>query len=189
MATYKEKLAVESVRGTIAEQRQIHFFEEDGFWRACQWSAWLYNNACTKEQKLNTNKWYIKNVDSEVISIAFPTTSLDKYLLQGVQPVEEGVGRMRMDLPLTMCNETPESEWEKRYNEWFQSIPVSEDNRKKEKNKTAGGNQSLIGEVLNQRPVKLADIMSSIMAYSIEQHSPIEAMMFLSQIKQQLANL
>ena len=189
MPTYKEKLAVESTRGTIAEQRQIHFFEEDNFWRAYQWSAWLYSNTCSQEQKLNTTKWYIKNVDSEVIFIGFPKTSLDKYLLQGIEMVDEGQGRMRMDIPETMLSDIPENEWEKLYNEWFQSIPLTEDNRRKEKNKTAGSVNNVMSDALSQRPVKVADILSSIMAFPIKQHSPIEAMMFLSQIKQQLANL
>ncbi len=67
------------------------------------------------------------------------------------------------------------------YTNWKQVQPLTETSKKKEEEAKTRAER-------NAHP-RLTDIMLRILAYPVEQHSPMESMTFLSEVKQQISEI
>ena len=171
MAKLVEIVAIERERETDDSRRQIHLFADGSFYRAYEWSAWL---CCSYVNKFKVTKRYNKSIETDLVFVGFPKTSLQKFLPEGTSIEEKEDGRIIMTLPETLFQPQPESEQE--YTNWRSTIPMAEPKQKPL-------------PTLANRPVSVTGIMKKVMEYNVLEHSPIECMQFVSDIQRQLAEL
>ena len=179
MAKIKDILEIESQRETIAQCRMINLFPEGTFYRAYEWSAWL----CMRYiQQFKPTKRQFKNEEVSLVFVGFPTTSLQKFTPEGAEVSIGEDKSVRIVLAETVFNaDTEVKSLHEDYENWKQSVPLSESGKKEieaEKYGKVGGS-----------PVRLTDIMHKVLAYPIEQKSPMECMAFLAEIKKGIAEI
>ncbi len=178
MAKLSEIIDVERQRTTPETMRQIRLWPDGNFYRAYEWSAWL----CVRYiRQFKVTKRFVKNINADMVFIGFPKTSFDKFQLEGAQIDDLGETGLLMTLPDGLVH--PDSEdttLETEFNDWKTTIPLAtKEEIPKEKTVYAD----------NGKPVTLTGIMRRLMEYQVENHSPIDCMLFLTDVKQQLSAL
>lgn len=179
MAKIKDILEIESQRESIEQCRVINLFQEGTFYRAYEWSAWL----CVRYvQEFKPTKRQFKNEGASMVFVGFPVTSLQKFTPEGAEVRVDDDKSVRMVLSETAFPEETEAQLlREAFDNWKQSVPLSESAKKDieaEKYGKVGGS-----------PVRLTDIMHKVLAYPIEQKSPMECMAFLAEIKKGIAEI
>ncbi|MBQ7941986.1 MAG: hypothetical protein IJ328_06235 [Muribaculaceae bacterium] len=135
---------------------KIYLYKEGIFYKAYERSAYLWiTNICNYEIK----KRYVKTVDRMIVYIGFPISALENRLLNRVYREESEYTIVEPDTASVIDAEA--------YNEWHKALE-----NEKEK----------CGFPECNEPNAEA-IVDEIMKYPIETSSPIECMMFLSQLK------
>lgn len=178
MAHLKDILDVEQQRTSDTECRQVHIFQEGTFYRAYERSAWL---VVTYISPLKPTRRNVKGQEESIVFCGFPVTSLPKYTPDGCVAAVQEDKSVLLSLPATLYPSVAAAEAEQeKFANWKQSIPLSES--KKDAHK-----ESIIDAA--RAPMRLTEIMQQILAFPIEQKSPIEAMVFLSEIKQHLSHI
>lgn len=178
MAHLKDILEIEQQRTTDTESRQIHLFQEGTFYRAYERSAWL---VITYVSPLKPTRRNVKGQEESIVFCGFPVTSLSKYTLEGCAVTTQEDKSVVFSLPETLYPRIVSAETEQeRFNNWKQSVPLSES--KKDAHK-----ESIIDAA--RAPMRLTEIMQQILAFPIEQKTPVETMLFLSEIKQNLSHI
>ena len=177
MSQLKEILERERERGTLERCAVIHLFREGTFYRAYEWSAWL----CVRYiQQFKATRRVLKSQEGSVVFVGFPVTSLAKFTPEGATAtVEEDKGAEIM-LPATVF--PPEAGIEalsEDFGNWKSSVPLAGSSKKETEGRTNGSGH----------PTRVTDIMHLILAYPIEQKSPLECMAFLADIKQKIAEI
>lgn len=178
MSQLKEILEKERVRGNMEQCLAVHLFREGTFYRAYEWSAWLCVHYFTE---LKVTHRLLKSGE-DIIFVGFPLTSIDRYTPKGAEVLPSGDKSIEMTLPTEAF--APNIDIESLridFENWKQCQPMTEASKKKvEKEK--------VRSERNAHP-RLTDIMLRILSYPLEQHSPIECMTFLSDIKQQISEI
>lgn len=178
MAHLKDILTVEQQRTTDAECRQVHLFQEGTFYRAYERSAWL---VITYISPLKPTRRNVKGQEESIVFCGFPITSLPKYTPDGCAAIVQEDKSVTFALPETLYPQIVSVEAEQeRFTNWKNSVPLSE-------NKKDAHKESIIDAV--RAPMRLTEIMQQILAFPIEQKTPVEAMLFLSEIKQNLSHI
>lgn len=178
MAHLKDILETEQKRTNDTECRQVHLFQEGTFYRAYERSAWL---VVTYISPLKPTRRNVKGQEESIVFCGFPVTSLPKYTPEGCAAVLQEDKSMLLSLPDTLYPAVSAVEEEQeRFSNWKQSVPLSE-------NKKDAHKESIIDAA--RAPMRLTEIMQQILAFPIEQKSPMEAMVFLSEIKQNLSHI
>lgn len=137
----------------------IQFYSEGIFYKAYEQSAWL---ACLLLNRFTVKKKFIKKAGQDVISIGFPKTSLSKWAAGRRTDVSD-------DKAVIYINESEyESMQDKDFNKWKDTIsnecgPTTPN--------TASSDH----------------IIEKIRSFPVESKTPIECMMFLSGLKQELS--
>lgn len=182
MAQLKEILEIERNRMFNGPYSTIYLFQEGTFFRAYEWSAWLccrYVNqfkATRREQKISSE------VDSTLVFIGFPITSLSKYLPEDAHTATNEDKSVTITLPLSIFNESEDQKsLLEDYNHWKQSIPLTATRK--------GSLKEDLKNVLDAPPHRLSEVMLRVLAFPIEQKTPMECMSFIAEIKQQLTTL
>lgn len=175
MAQLSVILSNERGRETAEERRIIRLYADGSFYRAYEWSAWL---CCLFMRAFKVTKRHIQSVDADMTYIGFPQTSWEKFRIEGSTVEKSGEKDIVMQLPESLFNEEQINNMPAEYEAWKTSIPLVEP---KEKDKTPPS--------LAQHPVSLTGIMRKVLEWQVEQHSPIESMLFLADVKKQLAEL
>lgn len=170
MAKLSDILKVESQRAEDSEVRVIHLFQEGTFWRAYEWSAWL---CCHYLGNFKVTRRKQKDSESSITFIGFPLTSLEKYSKDFELSSFSDEKRIDVTLPVQIISE---SLCQERFENWKQSQPVVE-SRNNRKEIVPGQPQSDIEESV---------IMERILSFPIESKSPLDCMLFLSDIKNKL---
>lgn len=156
----------------------MHLVKEGTFLRAYQWSAWL----CVRHfPDLKVTHRVLKGGE-DIVFVGFPLTSLERYTPEGA--VAERVDETGADLLLPTSVLEPEATAQTLLSDfanWKQSQPLTEASRKREAEEKR--------EAERRDHPRLTDVMLRIMAYPIEQHSPMECMAFLSEVKQQISEI
>ncbi|MBP3763759.1 MAG: hypothetical protein J6I49_07775 [Bacteroidales bacterium] len=178
MPQLKDILEMERRRGTAEQCATMHLFKEGTFYRAYEWSAWLMVHYFTE---LKVTHRLLKGGE-DIVFVGFPLTSLERYVPQGadVQPSGEAVVEVR--LPETAF--PPDADagtLQAGFADWKQAQPLTEASKKKADEEKRAADR-------NAHP-RLTDIMLRIVAYPVEQHSPMECMAFLSDVKQQISQI
>lgn len=178
MSQLKEILEKENARRTLEQCVVIHLFREGTFFRAYEWSAWL----CVRHYPdLKVTHRVLKSGE-DIVFVGFPLTSLDRYTPPdaSVQPVDDKC----VDITVTanvFPREADDDMLQADFANWKQSQPLTDASKKKEE-------ETKIRAERNAHP-RLTDIMLRIVAYPVEQHSPMECMSFLSDVKQQISEI
>ena len=179
MAKLKDILDAESKRSTVDECRLIRLYAEGTFYRAYEWSAWL----CVRYvQDFKPTKRKFKNEDAPVVFVGFPVTSLAKYSPDGVEMSVAEDKSVSLLLPEGVFHGTADvAQLTADYENWKSCVPLTESSKKDAPTDGIDGG--------GRRPGRLTDIMHSILAYPIEQKSPLESMQFLADIKKCIADI
>lgn len=179
MAKIKDVLEIESQRSTMEQCRRVYLFQEGTFYRAYEWSAWL----CVRYiQQFKTTKRLFKNEDMSIVFVGFPVTSLSKYTLEGAEVSFSDDKSVCLSLTEAVFQDAKEPhQLGVEFDNWKNSVPFTE-NSKKEIEMEKNGNT-------DSHPVRLTDVLHKIVAYPIEQKSPLESMTFLAEIKRDISEL
>ena len=170
----KEVFAKEQSRKEKVDYRTIYLIPEGTFYRAYEWSAWLCHRYVSQFKPTHR---LLKNTEDSVVFVGFPMTSLERHIPEGATLAEQEDKTIALILAETVFGETTTEQLQTDFANWKKSIPLVKSKEQGTKNQDKNV----------QVDVSVEGIMKRILAYSIEQHSPMEAMAFLSEIKQQLS--
>ena len=170
----KEVFAKEQSRKEKVDYRTIYLIPEGTFYRAYEWSAWLCHRYVSQFKPTHR---LLKNTEDSVVFVGFPMTSLERHIPEGATIAEQEDKTIALILTETVFGETTTEQLQTDFANWKKSIPLVKSKEQGTKNQDKNV----------QVDVSVEGIMKRILAYSIEQHSPMEAMAFLSEIKQQLS--
>lgn len=173
---------MEGERSEPGQYRVVHLFSEGSFLRAYEWSAWML---CRYVHQFKVTRRAFKGVDEAVAFIGFPKTSLAKFMPEGcaVRALDEkhSVAELPMNLP--------DAEVEALANEftaWKEGVPLAEPSGK---GRPTSASSVPLAET--QQPLHfttLTDAMRAVLAFPLEKRSPIECMLFLAELRGQLAS-
>ena len=169
----KEVFAKEQSRKEKVDYRTIYLIPEGTFYRAYEWSAWLCHRYVSQFKPTHR---LLKNTEDSVVFVGFPMTSLERHIPEGATLAEQEDKTIALILTETVFGETTTEQLQTDFANWKKSVPLV-------KSKTNSELRIKNFELKNDE----LDILKRILAYPIEQHSPMEAMAFLSEIKQQLS--
>ena len=176
MSQLKEILQKEKERNNVDQCTVIHLFREGTFYRAYEWSAWLCLRYFTE---LKVTHRVLKGGE-DIIFVGFPLTSLERYTPEGAAVLPLDDKGIEITLPADVFPPVADCETlQANFTDWKQCQPLTEASKKKVEEEKARTEKSA-------HP-RLTDIMLRILAYPIEQHSPMECMGFLGDIKQQIS--
>ena len=187
-------LEIERNREESSTWNVIHLFKEGSFYRAYEWSAWLitvvsFNDAVrngTQDRKpLTVTRKKDKNSDGTFVFVGFPLNSLDKYIPNGIEfkPISDN----QIDIQIELSADIGEVSFDaisKKIDEWKDGVPIKEEKQKKGKS-----DESTSFVMSSDRPMSITGIMTQIIAYPLEQKSPMEVVAFVSIIRKELAML
>lgn len=176
-----EILETERERATLKQCCVVHLVQEGLFYRAYEWSAWL-SFRYIKQFKA-THRRVQKNAQDTMVFVGFPTSSLEKYTPEGASVQRLDDNRVQIVLPETVFE--PQSTAETLaddFENWKQSVPLTENSKKQIE-------AEKFGIAASDKPLRLTDIMHTILSYPIEQRSPLESMAFLADVKQQISKI
>ena len=182
-----EILAIEKNCQDSQTHNIIHIFKEGAFYRAYEWSAWLIAvivNAATGNTLAITKK-KAKDSDDTFVFAGFPLTSMEKYIPNEAQlsftPINDEQIDITVELPVDIAMLGDEGINE-RIKEWSKQFKLKE---KTKKEFEEGTRHEL--SVASPRITRISDIASQIIAFPLENKSPMEAWDFLSQLRKQIA--
>ena len=189
-----EILEIERNREESSTWNVIHLFKEGSFYRAYEWSAWLitvvsFNDSVrngTQDRKpLTVTRKKDKNSDGTFVFVGFPLNSLDKYIPNGTEfkPINDN----QIDIQIELSADIGEVSFDaisNKIDEWKDGVPVKE-----EKQKRGKSDDSMPFVMPSDRPMSITGIMTQIIAYPLEQKSPMEVVAFVSDIRKRLAML
>ncbi len=161
----------------------IHLYQEGSFYRAYNWSAWLCHRFIQQFKVTHKN---IKGVDESVLFVGFPVTSFEKYFMD--YPCQDVAEKERdVTLPAEMVPEDMSLDvMTADYSAWKMSTPLTTSNHRQTASAPAQS-QGLGHAQLPQQT--LTSIMQQVLAFPLEQKTPIECMLFVAEMKQNLARL
>lgn len=174
---YKEHIKDET--RTIEDFLKIKLHKEGNFWRAYEWSAYLcefFPNGLQENEKLKPTYKDVKGTDNGLIFVGLPTSSFKKYLptienkdffndKDGVKIIDASkeFEKIAFDDIGNVLNE-----WKKKY-----KIALS-------KSEKSSSN--------NFKCNNITDIIQSLKTFPIESKTPIECLLFLSNLKKKIIN-
>ena len=155
-----------------AEQKNdgsfIRLYAEGIFYKAYERSAWM---ACRVLHPFMVKKRAVRKVGQEVVSVGFPKTSLQKWA--GERQVEDA-GDESVLIHLSEDERVPFDE--KEFEAWKSEVTLSV-------------NESVAEQPMTVQPALTnveVDICQSIRRFPIENKSPMECMLFVSELKSRL---
>ena len=178
MPQLKDILEKERLRSSLEQCKVVHLFQEGTFYRAYEWSAWL----CVRYYPDLKVTHRILKGGEDMVFVGFPLTSLSRYTPEGAasQPVED----KSTDILLPSSVFAPDTDGDALqadFANWKQAQPLTEASKSRKEEEKSRAER-------NAHP-RLTDVMLRIVAYPIEQHSPMACMTFLSEIKQQISEI
>lgn len=183
MAQISDILEKERKRETDGDGRVIHLFQEGSLYRAYERSAWL----CVKHvnPQMKVTRKALKGGDDTFCFVGFPATSLPIYSPAGAGVSPAGEKEMDIVLPEETAVTGNGEEAEKEFEAWKQELPLSDSKRKR---RSGGKGFAFDGEP-PEGVRTITEIMHDILAYPVESKTPMESMLFLTAIKEQIAKL
>ncbi|MBQ8957227.1 MAG: hypothetical protein IJ057_01780 [Bacteroidales bacterium] len=177
MAQLKEILEIERKRMEEGPWGTIQLFPEGTFYRAYEWSAWL---CCRFINQFKPTRREVKGEMGEtVVFIGFPVTSLGKFLPEDAQMVANDDKSVTITLLMSVAQEQdlPKQGFE----EWKTSVPLVAPRR--------GSVKEELKNMRDDQPHRMSEVMLRILAFPVEQKTPMECMAFVAELKQDLAKL
>lgn len=185
MAKLEEIIKTEMSRSDSRTFSRIHLFREGSFLLAYEQSAWLMSRYAAAE--LNPKRHKTKQTaDGTFVFVGFPLTSLDKYRPVNSQDVPSDESHIILDLPAdTFPEEVTKELYDADFERWKKEIALTDNKNSKTDKALTDSQRDTDGHALV--PLRLTDIMQEIMAYPLESKSPIETMVFVSELKRKLS--
>lgn len=159
MANLQEILRTES-----ENSNKIHFYREGVFYKAYEQSAYLF---VTHVKPFMVKKQFVKSVKREVVSIGFPTNSIHNYFESGTIVEKENEAEVVIDNCMTTAD----------FEKWRENIKM-----------TLAKETSAKVESLSATPEADTEnsIIQKIKIFPIESKTPLDCMLFLSELKKSL---
>ena len=180
MASSKEIVEQEQQRMSNDIRYELHLFKEGTFLRAYEWSAWL---ACHLNA-LSCQKRSFQGIEQPVVFIGFPVSSLQKWIPEDAEETAYDDKHLMIRLPERLIAE-PAAEQPAAFASWKESLPLSES---KASGKKRGDGHNDSDSMLPAMPsATITQVMQRILAYPLESKSPIDCMLFVAELKRQLA--
>ena len=178
MAQLKDILEIERKRMDDGPYSTIYLFPEGTFYRAYEWSAWL---CCRYINQFKPTKREVKaELGETVVFIGFPITSLGKFLPEDAQM------NVNDDKSVSIVLLVPQEESDAEslrlgFNNWKETVPLA--------NQRRGSVKEDLKSETERPPRRMSEIMFRILAFPVEQKTPIECMNFIAEIKQDITKL
>lgn len=178
MAKLTDILDVEKRRTTPESHRKLYLWADGTFFRAYEWSAWL----CVRYIKqFKVTKRMVKSVGADMLFVGFPQTSLDKFLPQNTERIDNDDKSVTLTLPPDLVCADEGSTLENDFQNWRTAVPLVEG-----KNTDSQGAASVPSL---SSPMSMTGIFKEVLNFPIEQKSPIDSMLFLADVKRRLSSL
>lgn len=184
-------LEYEKLREDESNWNKLIIHKDGKFYHAYEWSAWLIKTVvCTEEfQKTRQDNSILSALhfitkNNDYVMLGFPIESLSKYIpeYKDVKALEGDDIEITIALPVDE-GRTYESMSE-AFDAWRAECPVKEQNKGAGKNALKGVSQAA---VLSRSGI--FQIAAQVMAYPVEKSTPAENIEFISNLKQQVAQL
>ncbi len=184
MASIKDIVGQEEHLHQSGVLNEVHLWTEGTFLRAYGWSAFLFSRYLGQ---LKPVKRKYKDIEQDVIYIGFPLTSREKWMPEGEEMEKIDDKHCVLRLSARIVSDAPEV-LEAAYTEWADSVPVTEQQKGMRKNGgTRGDDESTAEE--RMPPSTMTGIMQLILNWQVENHTPMEAMNFIAEVKRRLMQL
>ena len=174
---YKEHIKDEE--RTIEDYLKIKLYKEGNFWRAYEWSAYLcefFPNNLQEDEKLKPTYKDVKGVENGLIFVGLPTPSFKKYL-----PSIENKDFFNDKDSVKIIDASKE----------FEKIAFDDIggllNDWKKKYKT-NPSESAKSHSNNFKCNNTTNVIQSLKMFPIESKTPIECLLFLSDLKKKIIN-
>lgn len=165
---------------------QIRLHAEGLFWKAYERSAYA---CCTQLRQFKATKKYIKAMDGVLVSIGFPQTSLPT--LAG----EEQIISREEKSVVIRCKETID---EKLFEAWKNHLPLTPPAARKQNapctDSPVSSDVSATVDTVASPPSECVHAVSRtetvaelLRTYNLAEHTPMEAMLFISELKRLLS--
>lgn len=181
MAGIKDILDIEQERKDPKDWQVINLFQEGSFYRAYEVSAWLCH---THIYQFKVTHRHVSGIGQPIAFVGFPVSSLEKRTPQGAVVATVADKHISLTIPPSETEMTMD-ELKNEYAVWKSRQPISESKNKG--NDVEIRRHAADGKVEDR--LTLFSIAQGILSYSIENHSPIECMLFLSDIKSKLVRI
>lgn len=178
MAKMDKILQVESERSTKALCRRITLFHEGSFYRAYEWSAWLFVRHKTEYQVTHRE---LKSRSMDYVLIGFPQEQLGRWVGTAQDVVQTEDGMVQFSVPEGDGGDAaaPEPEVQRAaFEEWKQSFPLSVPSSAKhgnEESRSAAVGSAFPPAASSAAPaVGLLDILRRLLAVEVEGLTPMQ---------------
>lgn len=191
----KDILEKEKARPESADWRVINLFSEGKFFRAYEVSAWLYHKYINESYKLTHH--FIKAINGSIIFLGFPKDKLQTNIPKEATIEQNDDKYARVVLPVTEGEADIDlAALQKAFEEWKAAQPIEPfktDNKactsSAEPRQQGARKGDFKATAASDGHPSFFSIAQELMAFSIEAHSPIECMLFLSDVKKRLAQI
>ena len=178
MALQKDILEIERKHMAEGPHGTIYLFPEGTFYRAYEWSAWL---CCRFVNPFKATRREVKGeMGKTMVFVGFPITSLGKFVPEDAHVAANDDKSVSLALSGVFQGEDAGT-LRSAFEEWKASVPLATPRRGSLKDELKNGQ--------DEHPQRMSDIMLRIMAFPIEQKTPMECMAFIAEVKQDLAKL
>ena len=204
MAKLADILPIERDRQEPEKWNVIHLFKTGTFYSAYEWSAWLtavisFNDEVrmqTRErQPLSVTRNTIASADGETFcKVGFPIRSVDKFIPNRTDftPIDDSHLTITIELPQpTDGSEVTYERLSEAFEKWKESQPI---NKPKDKDETTDAPKPAATKNTTTQHATImtsgqSGLISQIMAYPLDQRTPMENIEFISSLKQQIASI
>ena len=204
MAKLADILPIERDRQEPEKWNVIHLFKTGTFYSAYEWSAWLtavisFNDEVrmqTRErQPLSVTRNTIASADGETFcKIGFPIRSVDKFIPNRTDftPIDDSHLTITIELPQpTDGSEVTYERLSEAFEKWKESQPIK---KPKDKDETTDAPKPAATKNTTTQHATImtsgqSGLISQIMAYPLDQSTPMENIEFISSLKQQIASI
>lgn len=175
---------LEKEKQRTAESRcVVHLYQEGSFYRAYEWSAWLCHRFISPFKVTHRN---MKGIEKTVLFIGFPVVSLQKHTPEGATVTNVDEKSVDVQFPNAMIPDDMTADMMLvDFEQWKASVPVAEPVQKKDKVEEVAQNR--LSDTKLQPSI--TSIMQRIIAFPIENKTPMQCMSFLAETKQILASM
>lgn len=179
MAKTIDILEIERARAANGDYATIHLFVEGTFYRAYEWSAWL---CCRYINEFKPTKRELKSEAGEtIVYIGFPTSSLSRYIPENAGSKVNDDNSVDIILALDVFRGQEWEQLQSDFTNWKNSVPM------------ALSKKSSVRDSLNtvdgEQPHRMSDILMKVLAFPVEQKTPMDCMYFITEIKQDITKL
>jgi len=185
MSQLKEILEIENNR-TEDNRSTIYLFQEGSFYRAYEWSAWLCHRYLNQFKVTHRN---FRQIEQSVMFVGFPVTSFAKYSSKSdaVLDVSEKCKTIIVSSESIPVDMTLEMMWAD-FENWKGTIPIQEPSKKSNEVKAPFDSRENGGASINVTPSR-AGIVQKILAFPLENKTPMECMSFVAKLKQMVVSI